>query len=235
MSLATVGFADDAQVTPKTSPSPAARGLVVLGVGDSADATWPLAQAVYGNDVLRPAELDEAHARVLAGESPDASAPRDVKELAELRAGVHGDDAPSQALLVNIAARVHVRSVLVLFASADAAPSARLFTADSGFDAATYAPDDGSRAWSGTVRSLSRMFTGPSSSTNPTPSVTATALPASPPAAPRSEPKPASKPFYLSPWFWGAIGAAAFGGLAVFLVTRDTSDGQIHLQMQVPK
>lgn len=236
LSLATLALADDAPVM-TTHPSPAASGVAVLGVGDSADATWPLAQAVYGSDALRPAAIDEAHARVLAGESPDPSAAGEVKELAELRQAVHGDDAASQALLKNIAERVHVRSVLVLFVSADAAPSARLFTADGGFDAAIYQPDDGAgavRGWSGTVRSLSRSLTGAIPITNFSTSVVASATPVAPAVAPRSEPKPVSKAFYLSPWFWGAIGAAAFGGLAVFLVTRDTSDGQIHLQMQVP-
>lgn len=238
-SFAVPAFADDAQPAPKATPAVAARGVAVLGVGDSADATWPLAQGVYANDALRPASIDEPHARVLAGEAPDANATRELKDLADLRAAVHGDDAASLAILATIADHVHVRDVLVVFvASPDAAPSARLFTTGSGFDAATYQPDDGSgsvRTWSGTVRSLSRFLTGTTPSTNSAPAVTATPTVVTPPATPRSEPKPGAKPFYLSPWFWGAIGAAAFGGLAVFLVTRDTSDGQIHLQMQVPK
>jgi hypothetical protein len=44
-----------------------------------------------------------------------------------------------------------------------------------------------------------------------------------------------SRPFYASPWFWGALGAAAFGGAALYFATRDNSSGTIHLQLQVPK
>ena len=44
-----------------------------------------------------------------------------------------------------------------------------------------------------------------------------------------------SKPFYASPWFWGAIGAAALGGTAFYFATRDNTPSQIHLQLQVPK
>jgi len=238
--LAAPALADETQQpATKTDPAVAARGVAVLGVGDSADATWPLAQSVYANDVLRPSSIDEPQARILAGDPLDANATRELKDLADLRNGIHGDDAASRALLTTIANRVHVKNVLVVFMGApDAAPSARLFTADVGFDAASYQPDDGSgsiRTWSGTVRSLSRFLTGATPTTNSAASTSTTPLVVTPPTAPRSEQKPGSKPFYLSPWFWGAIGAAAFGGLAVFLVTRDTSDGQIHLQMQVPK
>jgi hypothetical protein len=241
-SLATVSFAQD-PATPTTSqtPAPASRGVAVVGLGaDSADATWPLAQGVYADGALRPSGIDEPHARVLAGEAPDANAAAELKELAEVRSGIHGDDAASRQLLRSIAERVHVKNVLVLFVvDKDTAPSARLFFADTAtFDAANYQPDDGSgsiRSWSGAVRSLSRLLTAAPSNGPVAPSVTPTTAVVTAPVAPKTEPKPGSKPFYLSPWFWGAIGAAAFGGLAVFLVTRDTSDGQIHLQMQVPK
>lgn len=245
VSLPALSFADETPAAPAAQAPAASHGLVVVGVGDAADATWPLAQGVYADAALRPSTLDEPHARVLAGEAPDANASTDLKELAELRAAIRGDDAPSRQLLKSIAERTHVAQVLVLFlGTGDAAPSARVFLVDAAtFDAATYAPDDGTgnvRAWSGALRSLSRTLTGaPSTPTSSTPATAPTAksapLGATPPAAPKTEPKPGSKPFYLSPWFWGALGAAAFGGLAVFFVTRDTSDGQIHLQMQVPK
>ena len=53
-----------------------------------------------------------------------------------------------------------------------------------------------------------------------------------PPAIPKTT---ESRPFYVSPWFWGAVGAAVFGGVAVYFATRDNTTGAIHLEMQVPK
>lgn len=236
--------ADDAGAPPIASgaPSQAPRGIAVVAATASADATWPLAQGVYGEPSLRPSALDEPHARVLAGEpAPEGAAP-DLKELGELRAAIKGDDAASRQLLATLTQRLHVASILIVLAGdGDGAPSARLFLGDaSRFDAAVYPADDGAgpvRQWSGTVESLKRAFASPvTASTAPSDSAKTTA--SSPAPASKSEPRPAptsSKPFYLSPWFWGALGAAAFGAGAVFLATRDTSGGQIHLLMQLPK
>jgi hypothetical protein len=47
-------------------------------------------------------------------------------------------------------------------------------------------------------------------------------------------PPPKGKAFYESGWFWGALGAAAFAGGAIFFATRDNGESTIHLQMQVP-
>ncbi|MEO8796929.1 MAG: hypothetical protein ABI551_03515, partial [Polyangiaceae bacterium] len=51
------------------------------------------------------------------------------------------------------------------------------------------------------------------------------------PLAPKKE---SGHHFYESAWFWGALGAAAFAGTAIFLATRDSSGSAIHLQMKVP-
>ena len=81
--------------------------------------------------------------------------------------------------------------------------------------------------WSGTVASLDRAYGiggpehGPALATSEVP----------PPPPPATE----SHPFYTSPWFWGAVGAAAFGGVAVYFATRDNSTDTIHLELQVPK
>jgi hypothetical protein len=44
-----------------------------------------------------------------------------------------------------------------------------------------------------------------------------------------------SRPFYDSPWFWIALGAAAVGGGIAYLVTNppDTSPSRIHLELKV--
>jgi len=213
------------------APSSADQGLAVLAQGDIAEIAWPLAQSVYGSAKLRPAGLDEARARVLAGDKPAPDAKADVVELAELRAGVHGDDAASRELLSTIGQRTHVHALLVIVAT-DSAASARLFDVGSkSFDAARYEPDavDAGDRWEKTVRSLERLF-APA-----TPLVVAPK--ATTPGAPKLDAKdtPSSKPFYTSGWFWGSLGGAALIGLGIFLATRDYSGDTIHLRMEVPR
>ncbi len=217
--------------------SPAAQGpvrIAVLASGasgpSSGSAAWRLAQAVYADDTLRP-DVDEAHARVLAGEAPAAAGSPDLRELAELRAGVNGDDAASRQLLHAISASLKVRAILVVRSLQDQVPTARVYLApDNVFDAAQYLPDAGTKeSWTGAVQSLHRAFGGAGTITTPAAAIRGSL----------SKPKPAESsahtPFYASPWFWGALGAAAFGAGAVYFATRDTSPSTIHLQVQVPK
>lgn len=212
------------------APAPADVGCAVLAQGDIAEIAWPLAQSIYGSAKLRPAALDEAHARVLAGDKPAPDARPDVVELAELRAGVHGDDAASRELLGTIGQRIHVRALLVVEVK-DVAASARVFdVASRTFDAARYEPElvaTGNR-WDATVRSLERIFA-------PAPLVLAS--PASLAAVPKVPAKdtPSSRQFYQSPWFWVSLGAAALIGAGIFLATRDYSGDTIHLRMEVPR
>jgi len=217
----------------ETTRAPA-RGLAVVALDGATDAAWALAREVYANPQLRPRALDDARARVLAGEAPAADAPADVRDVSQLRAGVKGDDAASRQLLGAIATQLGARGVLVVEAKPSEKPSARVYLADSGtFDAARYAPDDSPLlAWTGAVQSLARAF---GNALPPQPSASA-----APSAALHEGPRienapPASKKFYESAWFWGAIGAAVFAGGAVYFATRDNSASTIHLQMQAPK
>src|SRR5436190_13147696 len=70
--------------TARAEPT-ASRGAVVVSIGDdAAPAARPLALEVYRDASLRPS-VDDATARVLAGEPPpEAAAPR-LKDLAALR------------------------------------------------------------------------------------------------------------------------------------------------------
>lgn len=221
--------------SPAIAPVPAVAptGLAVVALGGATDAAWPLARAVYATPSLRPAAVDEAHARVLCGEPAPPAAPRELHDLADSLAAVKGDDAPSRMLLVEIAHRLNVR-VLVVVRVDGGQPSARVFLPESGaFDAASYAPDPGATvAWGGAVTSLSRTF-GADGAVAPPPPLSA------PPLATHEEPVVAAPPphpkaFYETGWFWGAVGAAAFAGGAIFFATRDNGDATIHLQAQVP-
>jgi hypothetical protein len=203
------------------------------------DVAWPLAQSVYSTPAIRPYSVDEMHARVLCGEAPAPTAPGDVRDLAETVAALRGEDAASRAILADMAHRLNVRALVVVHVEAGK-PVARVFVADTqAFDAASYGPDTATAAvaWSATTASLSRTYGAAPFA--PTVGAVATTPLAAPPLATHEEPvvanpPPKPKAFYESGWFWGALGAAAFAGGAVFFATRDNGASSIHLDMQVP-
>ena len=273
------GDASGASATPAAPQAPAApSGLAVLGRAGAEGAAWALAKEIYARPSLRPAALDETRARVLVGDPAASDAPRAIKDLADERAGIRGDDGASRALLRSIASQLGVRAVVVVEQSASGEPSASVFLAESGaFDAARYpaepapavpaaatiadggapaaspAASDGGMAasppaqspapppppaprwsWSGTAASLDRAYGAPAAPVAAPETTHAPALATS--AIPPAKPKEGeSHPFYASPWFWGAVGAAVFGGTAVYFATRDNTTGTIHLEAQVPK
>jgi hypothetical protein len=176
---------------------------------------------------LRPARVDDAHARALAGEEPAKDAPRELRDLYESRGAVHGEDAPSRRLLASIASQLGVSAVVVVSSDAGKAV-ARVYLADtSSFDAARYTEDpNASDPWGPAVASLERSL-----------HVEVPKLVEEAPPTKVEPTEPSSRPFYKSPWFWGAIGAAVFAGGAIYFATRDNSDssGPIHLTMKVPR
>jgi hypothetical protein len=220
---------------PATAPASAASvptsvpaGLGVIALPGATDAAWPLAQALYADPAVRATAIDEGHARVLCGESAAANAPVDLRDLAATVAAIHGDDAPSRALLLEIARRFAVRGLVVVRVDGGH-PTAQVFLAESGvFDAATYQPDESAPlSWTASTLLLVRTF-------GPTP-----ALVQAPQLATHEEPSiqnspPPRRHFYESGWFWGAIAAAAFGGGAIYLATRDNGSQTIHLELQTP-
>ncbi len=135
---------------PSASASPArpsGQGIAVLAIGLSRDEAFALARAIYGSR-LRPRALDEVRARVLAGGAPPAIASRELRELAEVRAGITGEDAAGRRLLAGLAQQVGAEALLVVRversvalvapvgppAAADdaGAPAAPVATADAG-------------------------------------------------------------------------------------------------------
>jgi hypothetical protein len=232
-------------------------GLAVLGLGSSVDAAWPLARAVYSESSLRPPALDEAHARVLVGETPDENAPAELRDLAGTRSGIHGDDPVSRRLLQSIALSMHVKGIVVIDAGvAPARASARVFVTTGGtYDPVRYDPDPAapvtwgtgasSTTWTGAVQVLRRGFGEAPKPVNPPPTVAPVTAPTPGPVGisvllhpvPAATDKGKSEPraFYQSPWFWAAAGAAVFAGVAVYLATRNESSDNIQLSVQVPK
>jgi hypothetical protein len=236
--------------------TPAGQGIAVVAVGPARDEAFALARAVYGSR-LRPTSLDEVRARVLAGGPAPANASRELRDLAEIRAGITGDDAAGRRLLGGIAQQIGAQALLVVKVERSAAPPApegpppaedagsaagnaapattvvaRLFLAETGdFDAARYVPEpglEGPAAWRSTVVSLEGRF----------PPVARTAAPGAALAATPTKLSPEgekSSPFYASGWFWGAIGGAALLAAGIYFATRDTTSDPIHLQMRVPR
>lgn len=227
--LGMIAFAFDAGAQPP--PAPSRQGVAVLGMGAAKDEAYALARAVYGSS-LRPRNLDEIRARVLAGDPPPSLASKEVRELSELRASIKDDDAASRRVLASIAKDLNVTALMVVKVE-DEAAVARLFLAESGeFDAARYSPEpgvEGPAAWTPTVTSLERRFPGV-----PAPAASAQVAEKAAPTM-RSDEAPTSKPFYASAWFWGAIGGAVLIGGIFFVASQDTSDDPIHLQMRVPR
>jgi hypothetical protein len=202
-----------ASMTAKGEPS-LARGMVVVAAPEASTLAWPLARAVYASPILRPFSLDDATARVLAGEAPGAKGDAAQRELWDLASGVRGDDARSRACLALIARKLNVRAIVVVEAA-----SARIFVAESErFDPAVYPSTDRTwPTWPDVVHSLEARF-----GARDVPMV-------------RTDPAP-SRAFYQSGWFWGAVGTAALLGGAIFLATRDPgSTGTVGLRLQVPR
>jgi hypothetical protein len=113
-SLAPAQPAGASQVQPAQPARPAGQGIAVLAVGPSRDEAFTLARAIYGSR-LRPHTLDEVRARVLAGASPPANASRELRELAEVRAGITtGEDAAGRRLLTGLAQQVGAEALLVV-------------------------------------------------------------------------------------------------------------------------
>lgn len=166
-SVAQVSSADPAATSAGSSSlpeRPAGQGIAVLAIGNNAhEQAFALARAVYGSR-LRPTALDEVRARVLAGGAPPPNASRELRELAEIRAGTTGEDAAGRRLLAGIAQQIGVEALLVVkVETAAAAPVVAPATigvpadaADAGTDAAPENAAPGNAAGATTV--VARLF-----------------------------------------------------------------------------
>src|SRR5260370_9103816 len=116
-------------------------GLAVVACPGAIDSAWTLAGAVYADKSLGRCGSDEEQARVLCGETPPNGAPAQLRELGETVAALRGDDAPTRALLGDIALRLSVRAFIAVCGSAKAATARVLLPAVGFFYPATYVPN----------------------------------------------------------------------------------------------
>ncbi|MFO0658357.1 MAG: hypothetical protein U0165_00780 [Polyangiaceae bacterium] len=116
--------------------------VIVLALDGAADVAWSLARLVYEDPAIRPS-IDDTKARILAGDPAPKDADPKLRELADLRSAVHGDDAPSRRILSSIASEFSAQAILVVWPPVLARPAeARLFVVkDAAFDAAILRPD----------------------------------------------------------------------------------------------
>jgi hypothetical protein len=211
-----------------TEPAVARRGVAVIAIGaGAADAAWPVALAVYGDEALRP-RLQDRDARVLAGAEPAKDAPKETRELAELRAQVRGDDAASRLLLKEIARRTATVALVLVWPKGDAleapAPApvpvqARLYdAADDAVDPTLHR--EGTAGWSALVTTLRGRYVKPEGGTT-----TATGTPADAKGElPKAPPAKGGSTVLSSPWFWGAIAAAVLGAVVLAASSAKGSD-----------
>ena len=214
---------------PPATPMLGFRGVAVLATDGATDAAWPLAQALYADPRLRPRSLDDGAARVLAGERLPEGAPPRLREIAELRAAIHGTDLPSRRLLEGLARDLGVSAVAVV--SSSPSPSCAVFLGSRGqFDPVPLPADPpgspgGPVAWKGALASLRALAPEPA----------APAASGAPLIGPRARPgpeQPSGTTFLTSGWFWGALLAAAALGTTVFLVTRHGADPSTNVPLQ---
>lgn len=202
-----------------------ARGVAVVAIGEAAEHSWTLTQALYQSPSLFPPALSEARARALiTGAHTDA----ETAELAELRAGIHDEGVVSRQLLHTIGERVGAAAVLVARARDAKRLELRLFVlASDTFDVAQYEGDPTAVTWRGeVVRSLERRLgPAPSAKVEPTKSAKNSA---------KSAETSGSRPFYKSPWFWAALGGAALLGGTALVVSQVQSDSDVLVRALPP-
>ncbi len=198
-------------------------GAVVVAIGATSSVAWGLAQAVYASSA-RPS-IEEADARILAGEPPVLGK---KNALAELRQAASGDDAPSRAIFGRILRDTATTQLAFVMRDESGGVYARIYRSDDSVDPESYFPSGDPKepsSWRAAVDALTKRKVPLPVSAKPISSRT-----------PSDESAKRSGPFYASPWFWGGIAAAALTGGAIYLATRDGSSGSgpIHLQVRVP-
>lgn len=200
-----------------------ARGVIVMSTSPEAvSAAKPLARDVYKDEALRPT-IDDATARVLAGEAPAEGAPPKLMELRDLRASAFsaGSEAASRKLVSAIGADLKARLVVTV-SMEGGRPLARVLRVETSayegitLGATTETAPSGETTfhWPGAVDALHKLL--------PADGPRALAKPA--PAAPKPASKPApSESIWKSPWFWAVLGGVVAAGAGTFAIVKATN------------
>lgn len=209
--------------------------MIVVALGESGPAARALAIEIYRDDALRP-PIDEATARVLAGDAPQETATPRQKEIAELRASVvrTQEDLVRRRLLASIGTDLGAAMVLTVnleagrpIARALRSTGALLERVELGATIETAADGAKTYRWPGATGTLRGLLGVPET---PPPEPLRPIAPKAPlPKAPED-----SRPFYKSPWFWGAAGVVAAAGITVLVLSRTSNGpGDVHLTGKV--
>jgi hypothetical protein len=209
---------------------PKPRGAIVVALGEgSAAAAKPLAREVYRDEALRGA-IEDATARVLAGDPPPEGAPQNLRELAEIRATLPAspEDAAGRRLLASIGAEQKAEIVVAVSIAGDRTIARVLRVASARYEPLELGPTverteagEARFSWPGATTTLRKLVTLP-------PAPTAKATTASPIAPrkmePAAPPKTPERAWYKSPWFWGPVGAVVAVGAAILIASQVTAD-----------
>lgn len=208
--------------TPGATPAAQVHGVIVVATGEGAGpAARALALETYRDPVLRP-EIDEATARVLAGDAPVEGAPPRLKEIGELRAAIaHAEsELIARRLLASLGSELG--SPLVVSVTIEAGrPLARALRSTGAvierveLGATTEIAPDGGKTyrWPGAASTLRGILGFPDAA----PAEALRPLAAKAPTAPVV---PEQRPFWKSPWFWGTAGVVVAAGISVLVVSK---------------
>jgi hypothetical protein len=202
-----------------------ARGAIVMSTSpDAVSAAKPLAREVYKDEALRPT-IDDATARVLAGEAPPEGSPPKLLELRDLRASAlsAGSEAASRKLLAAIGADRKARLVVTV-SMEGGRPRAKVLRVETSsyegieIGATTETAPSGETIfhWPGAADALRKLLPadGPRASAS-----SAGPLDKPLPAAPKPAP---SRSIWSSPWFWAVLGGVVAAGAGTFAIVKTT-------------
>ncbi len=238
-------------VATATPPRAQPHGAVVVAASEgAAAAAWALAYEVYRDPGLRPS-IDDATARVVAGNPAPEGAPPRLAELSELRMSIvrswpaaalapadagpapkPASDLVTRRLLASLGTELDAELVIAVVMEGTHPVARAMRPTTATFEGIELGPtveiaQDGGKAfrWPGAVITLRGLVPGVTPPA-PAPPLAPKAVEAAPAPPAPAEPRP----FYKSPWFWGSVGGAAAIGLSVFLISRATSSSSdVHL------